>query len=61
MISVCIATYNGAFTLPAQLASILPQLSEDDEVIVSDDGSTDETKQVVESFQSPLIRWVKGP
>lgn len=61
MISVCIATYNGSSTLHAQLASILPQLTEEDEIIVSDDGSTDDTQKVVESFHSPIIRWVKGP
>lgn len=61
MISVCIATYNGAATLHEQLASILPQLSAEDEIIVSDDGSTDDTKSVVEAFKSPIIRWMKGP
>ena len=40
-ISVCMATYNGAKYIKEQLESILCQLSEDDEVIVSDDGSTD--------------------
>ena len=36
-ISVCIATYNGAKYIKEQLESILCQLSEDDEVIVSDE------------------------
>lgn len=43
MISVCMTTYNGAPHLREQLASILPQLGERDEVVISDDGSTDET------------------
>ena len=38
MISVCIATYNGAQFVRQQLESILPQLAPSDEVIVSDDG-----------------------
>lgn len=38
MISVCIATYNGEKYIKEQLQSILPQLSENDEVIISDDG-----------------------
>ena len=40
-ISVCMATYNEAKYIREQLESILCQLSEDDEIIVSDDGSTD--------------------
>lgn len=48
MISVCIATYNGARYLEQQLRSILPQLTASDEVIVSDDGSSDGTPQLVE-------------
>jgi glycosyltransferase involved in cell wall biosynthesis len=50
MISVCVATYNGEAFIQEQLNSILSQLSENDEVIVSDDGSTDNTKTVCESF-----------
>ncbi len=56
MISVCIATYNGEFYIKQQILSILPQLSEGDEVIVSDDGSRDATISVIESIASPLIR-----
>ncbi len=42
-ISVCMATYNGARFVGAQIESILAQLGEFDELIVSDDGSTDGT------------------
>ena len=61
MISVCLATYNGAATLHQQLSSILAQLSPDDEVIISDDGSTDGTLNVVRAFNSPIVRIVQGP
>ena len=61
MISVCLATYNGAATLHQQLSSILTQLSPDDEVIISDDGSTDGTLDVVRAFNSPIVRIVQGP
>ena len=42
MISVCIATYNGERFIHRQIETILPQLSADDEIIVSDDGSSDD-------------------
>ena len=56
MISVCIATYNGEKFIRQQLQSIISQLSSDDEVIVSDDGSTDCTLQIVEELRSPIIK-----
>ena len=55
MISVCMATYNGERFVKPQLETILSQLGPDDEVIVSDDGSTDGTLEVVTSLHSPLI------
>ena len=61
MISVCIATYNGARYIGEQLASILKQLSAEDEVVVSDDGSTDGTLDIVRSFNDRRIRIVDGP
>lgn len=56
MISVCIATYNGEKYIREQIASILPQLSAGDEVIVSDDASTDTTVQILESFNDKRIK-----
>ena len=50
MISVCIATYNGVNYIEEQLRSILSQLSEEDEVVLSDDGSTDGTLEVIRQF-----------
>lgn len=61
MISVCIATYNGARYIGEQLASILKQLSAEDEVVVSDDGSTDGTIDIVRSLNDHRIRIVDGP
>lgn len=61
MISVCMATYNGARHVLAQLQSILPQLSADDEVIVSDDGSTDATREVVRGIGDARIVQIEGP
>lgn len=50
MITVCLATYNGATYIAEQLQSILVQLGEDDEVVISDDGSTDQTLSIVRSI-----------
>lgn len=61
MISVCIATLNGERYIREQLLSIIPQLSAEDEIILSDDGSTDGTLDVVRSLDSSLIKIVKNP
>lgn len=55
-ISVCIATYNGAKFIKAQLDSILCQLGDDDEVIVSDDSSTDDTVEIVRQIDDKRIK-----
>lgn len=52
MVSVCIATYNGERYLREQLSSILSQIGENDEVIISDDGSTDGTLEVLNSYST---------
>ena len=56
MISVCIATYNGEKYIKEQLESILYQLSEDDEVIISDDGSKDRTINVIEELHDKRVK-----
>lgn len=49
-VSVVIPAYNRADTLPDALDSLLAQTYADFEVIVVDDGSTDNTKSVVEAY-----------
>ena len=63
MISVCLASYNGEKYIKEQLDSILSQLNDEDELIVSDDGSTDSTPEILSSYseQFPILRIVKGP
>jgi Glycosyl transferase family 2 len=55
-ISVAMCTYNGADFLSAQLESIIAQSRLPDEVVVCDDGSTDETQTLLMQFasQSPV-------
>lgn len=55
------ATYNGAKYIKAQLDSIVPYLKEQDELIISDDGSTDETIEIIRSYNYPNIFLVNGP
>lgn len=55
MNSVCVATYNGERYIEQQLRSILEQIRPDDEVIVSDDGSTDATLDIIRSLNDSRI------
>ena len=59
MISVCIATYNGEKYIKEELDSILSQLSAEDEIIISDDGSTDETLSIIENVRDIRIKVFK--
>lgn len=56
MISVCIATYNGEKYIKEQLLSILKQIGPDDEIIISDDVSIDNTIEIIKSFNDRRIK-----
>lgn len=56
MISVCIATHNGAHYIKEQIESILCQLGSTDEIIISDDGSTDKTIDILLAFKDKRIK-----
>lgn len=56
MISVCMATYNGERYVREQLESILRQLPDSAEVLVADDGSTDDTLKIIGGINDPRIR-----
>jgi len=53
-VSVAIPTYNGGEYLREAIASALAQTRAPDEIIVVDDGSTDHTRAVCESFGSQV-------
>ena len=57
IVSVVISTYNRSKLLPHAIRSVLSQDRQDFEIIVIDDGSTDETSQVVACFSDPRIRY----
>lgn len=50
MISVALCTHNGARFLPAQLESIINQTLPPDEIVLSDDASTDDTVVIAEAI-----------
>lgn len=56
MISVCIPTYNGEKYIREQIESILSQLSLTDEIIISDNYSTDNTLGVIEDINDQRIK-----
>lgn len=60
-VSVVIPTYNRAPLLGRSVRSVLAQSFEDFEVIVVDDGSTDETAAVVEACGDQRVRYVRLP
>lgn len=61
MISVCLASYNGENFIAEQITSILLQLGKNDELIISDDNSSDATQRIVADFNDDRIRFVLNP
>lgn len=59
-VSVIVPTYNRANWLPATIRSVQAQTRQDWELIIVDDGSTDETAAVVEALrrEDPRLRFV---
>lgn len=55
-ISVALAAYNGELYIQEQMASILIQLRENDEVIISLDPSTDRTEEMIREIQKQDAR-----
>ncbi len=57
-VSVVVPAYNAARYLPRTLASIVAQEGVDLEVLVVDDGSRDDTADVVRAFAGPALRYL---
>lgn len=58
-VSVVLPTYNRATTLARAIDSVLGQTDADFELIIVDDGSTDETQALLKDYCDPRIRVVR--
>ncbi|AGB39591.1 glycosyltransferase family 2 protein [Natronococcus occultus] len=56
LVSVIIPTYNREETVSRAIDSVLAQTHEELEVVVVDDGSTDDTESVLESYDDDRVR-----
>ncbi|MCM1257806.1 MAG: glycosyltransferase family 2 protein [Roseburia sp.] len=62
-ISVALASYNGENYIREQMDSILANLSGEDEIVVSDDGSKDCTLEILKEYEEGRVpvKVLKGP
>jgi len=58
-VSVIIPTYNRGYIIRRALESALAQTYRDFEIVVLDDGSTDNTAEIVQSLHSDKIRYIR--
>lgn len=59
-VSVIIPCWNSATTIERAITSCLNQSLLPLEILVCDDGSTDKTKYIIKSINSPLVKWIKA-
>ncbi|MEZ4603947.1 MAG: glycosyltransferase family A protein [Desulfobacterales bacterium] len=60
LVSVIIPTFNRAWTLEKAIDSVLSQDYDNFELIVVDDGSTDDTEQCIKKYEKSL-RFIRQP
>jgi glycosyltransferase involved in cell wall biosynthesis len=59
-ISVCMATCNGGRFIAKQINSILQQLHREDELIICDDCSNDDTMHIIKSYSGPHLKIIEN-
>lgn len=60
-ISIIIATYNASRTLGRSLDSIVPQLTDETELILVDGGSNDNTNNIIKSYKNKIDVHISEP
>jgi glycosyltransferase involved in cell wall biosynthesis len=58
-VSILLPTYNRASYLPETIASALAQTFQDFELVIVDDGSTDNTAELVQAIDDPRIKYIR--
>ena len=59
--SIVMATYNGEKYIKEQIDSILKNMEQYDELIISDDGSIDNTINIIKEYKDNRIKLLEGP
>lgn len=59
LVSIVIPTYNRAYILSRAIESVLNQTYRNIELIIIDDGSTDNTEEIVKNFSDPRIKYIR--
>ena len=60
-VSVVMASFNGEKYIEEQIQTILECLDNNDELIISDDGSIDNTRNIIKDFSDKRIILIDGP
>jgi len=58
--SICLASYRGGRYIKEQLESIVAQLGPDDELVIVDDASPDDTVEQIRTFRDGRIRLIEA-
>ncbi len=61
LVSIILATYNRAYLLEQAIQSVLDQTFKNFELIIIDDGSTDESVDLITKFGDPRIKLIASP